>query len=171
MGSKEEEAIDHWNEKYNKTLWFKVLFDEEMLGLKTDFLKYKREGGKSYRENINEGLLCAADAMKKTIPGEMVAISQLLHTASSVILLESERKRVDTTLNFLRSKGPFNEIDPTVVMTSVALYYLILNAEHNYANQKENLEAIKHLHTRLDQMNWFVGTDGMKDLGITRLEP
>ena len=171
MASKEEKKNYQmrWYDQHSSTLWYEILFSKQKLGLEIDFLKHRREKGKSYKDYVNERLLSAAKAMR-SIPGEMIAISQLLHTASSVVLLESERNRVDATLDFIKNKQSFKGIDPTVVMTSAALFFLIRNAEHMYANQDENMESIKHLHTRLDQMNWLLGTVGMKQLDILRLD-
>ena len=171
MASKEEKRNYQmrWYDNYSSTLWYEILFGKEMLALEIDFLKHKREGGKSYKDYVSERLLCAAKAMI-SLPGEMIAIPQLLHTASSVILTESKRNRVDATLDLFRSKEPFREIDPAVVITSAALFFLIRNTEEMFAEQEEDMELIKHIHTRLDQMNWLLGTLGMKELDILRLD-
>ena len=170
MVSKNKKVKDakKWYDQYEHTLWFQILFDHKRLGLEKDFLEHKREG-KSYREYVNERLLSAATSMQ-SIPGELIALTQLLHTASSVVLLESKRDRVDNTLDFIKNEDPLKKMDPTVVVTSVALYFLVRSVEYVYAKEKNNIEMIKHMHNRLDQLNWLVGTDGMKKLNMLNLD-
>jgi len=170
MVSKDKKMKDpkKWHDQYNRTLWFQILFDHKRLGLEKDFLEHKREG-KVYREYVTERLLSAAISMQST-PGELIALTQLLHTASCIVLLESKRDSVDATLNFIKSKDPFTKMDPTVVVTSVALYFLVRSVEHVYANDENNIKKIKHMHNRLDQLNWLVGIDGMNKLNLLTLD-
>lgn len=160
----EENALA-WLDQYTDSLWFKILFDDDKLKLDKDFILHIREKEKPYMDYVNERLLAAAQSMK-SFTGEMIGINQLLHTASSIILIEGKRERVDYTLNYFKKKVP--NIDPTVIVTSVALYFLILSAENNLAKTKE-LKEIEHIHNRLDQMNWFIGDDWMKKLKIVKL--
>jgi len=159
-----------WYESSRKDLWFLILFNNDKLKWREDFLEEKRVNKKPYQEHINESLLSAAKSMQSASPGELVAISQLLHTASSVVLLESERKQVDATLNFIQDIDHFHKIDPSVVLTSIALYYLIRSVEDIYKEDNNKREMVEHIHTRLDQMNWFIGSDGMRVLGIRPLQ-
>ena len=158
--------MSKWYDSDRRALWFLILFAEDRLGWKEDFLEAVRVKNKLYKDFINESLLSAARSMRLSITGELGVISQLLHVASSVVLLESDRGRVDVTLSFIRETDPFQEIDPSVVLTSVALYYLICSAEHDFKTDAANLELIRHIHSRLNQMNWFIGVDAMKKLGF-----
>ena len=169
MGSKDKEMKDSkkWHDEYSSTLWFQILFDQKMLGLDKDFLEHEREG-KPYREYVTERLLSAATSMQST-PGELIALTQLLHTASSVVLLESKRDRVDSTLDSIKSILPFKKMDSTIIVTSVALYFLVRSVEHIYANDKINMKLMKHMHNRLDQINWLIGTAGMDELNLLTL--
>lgn len=153
-----------WLDQYTDALWFKILFDDDKLKLARDFILHKREKEKPYIDYVNERLLSAAQSMK-SFPGEMVGINQLLHTASSIILIEGKRDRIDETLNYIKNSPVFTNIDPTVILTSVSLYFLIRNAEYNLENS-DSLKEIKYIHNRLDQMNWLIGDDGIRKLGI-----
>lgn len=163
----EENALA-WLDQYTDSLWFKILFDDDKLKLDKNFILHIREKEKPYMDYINERFLAAAQSMK-SFTGEMIGINQLLHTASSIILIEGKRERIDCTLDYIKNKVPFfKDIDPTVIFTSVALYFLILSAENNLAKTKK-LKAIEHIHNRLDQMNWFIGDKGMEKLKIVKL--
>lgn len=165
--NQEKKRSTVWKDKYKDSLWFKILFDADKLSLDETFLSHKREKEKPYNDYVNERLLTAAQSMKSS-PGEMIGINYLIHTASSIILIEGKRERVDETLCFIKNLPIFKNIDPTVIITSVALYFLILNAE-NCLKDGDSIDQIKHIHTRLDQMNWFIGDDGLRELGISRL--
>jgi len=155
-----------WLDNYTDTLWYHILFDDDKLRLDKDFILQKREREKPYKAYVDERLLSAAQSMI-SIPSEMIGINILLHTASSIILIEGQRERVNATLNFINTL-PFScGIDQTTVLTAISLYFLIRNAEYNFES-KDNLEKFKYLHNRLDQMNWFIGDDGVKALGILR---
>jgi hypothetical protein len=162
--------MKEWHVKYKNCLWFTFLFSEDQLGWKEDFLEENRGSEKKYGEHINESILSAAKSMQSTSPGEQIAISQLLHTASSVVLLESHRRQVDSTLKYIQETDPFREMDPSIVLTSTALYYLTLSAEDRYKGDDENKKMIERVHSRLDQINWFLSNEGMQKLGILPLQ-
>ena len=157
-----------WLDQYTDSLWFKILFDDDKLKLARDFILHKREKEKPYIDYVNERLLSAAQSMK-SLPGEMAGINQLLHTASSIILIEGERDRIDITLNYIRNSPVFRNIDPTVILTSVSLYFLIRNAEYNLENS-DSLKELKYIHNRLDQMNWLIWDNGVEALNILRMK-
>lgn len=157
-----------WLDQYTDSLWFQILFDDDKLKLARDFILRKREKKKPYADYVNERLLAAAQSMK-SLPGEMVGIIQLLHTASSIILIEGERDRIDNTLDYINNSPVFRNIDPTVILTSVSLYFLIRNAEYNLENP-DSLKEIKYIHNRLDQMNWLIWDKGVEALNILRME-
>ena len=167
MVSKEQlnKSTTAWYHQCKTTLWYNILFNSEWLGWDINLLEHTRESGKPYRKYVNERLLAAADAMK-AIPGEMIAFTQLLHTASSVVLLESKRERLDATLELIKKQSAFYGIDPTTILTSVTLYFLIHDAENNYSNNQNELKAIKHLHNRLDQVKWLISEEALKALNM-----
>jgi hypothetical protein len=155
-----------WIAKYENSLWYKILFGVEALNLDNNFILHKREGEKPYKDYVNERLISAAQSMK-SLPGEMIGINQLLHTASSIILIEGERERIDKTIENIKNINHFKHIDPTVVLTSISLYFLIVNTEHN-PKDCECIDDIYHIHDRLDQMNWFISDCGVKALGFEK---
>lgn len=163
----EENALA-WLDQYTDSLWFKILFDDDKLKLDKNFILHIREKEKPYMDYVNERLLAAAQSMKSLL-GEMAGINQLLHTASSIILIEGERDRIDITLNYIRNSPVFRDIDPTVILTSVSLYFLIRNAEYNLENS-DSLKELKYIHNRLDQMNWLIWDSGVEALNILRME-
>ncbi|MDH4101181.1 MAG: hypothetical protein OEV28_11495 [Nitrospirota bacterium] len=156
--------------KPNKdALWYEILFHKDKLGLDKNVLKHMRDDNETIGHYVNERLLTAATSIQST-PGELSGITSLLHIASVVILSESNRERIDQTLDFIKEVPAFNEIDPTTIITTAALYYLIHNAECMPAIKGEYLSALKHIHKRLDHMNWFVGNEAMEALKIERSE-
>ncbi|MBI5594247.1 MAG: hypothetical protein HY881_27675 [Deltaproteobacteria bacterium] len=144
--------------------------------MQDDVLEHIRDKQKEKqnREYVIQNLFYAAKAMQ-SFPGETSDFTQLHHTASSLLLLESSRERVYATLDWieekiLKSNNNSKGIQATEVVTIAMLYYLILDAENMCDSDKEQLGLIEDLHRRLDQRNWCIGVDNMKALNIITLD-
>lgn len=166
--------MDNWYESYKKCTWYKILFGKNLSGLKSDILEHVRDSSKEKRnrEYIIENFLYAAEAMRN-FPGETVDFTQLNHTASSLLLLESTRENVYRTLDWINKQILKNDHDPkgvqaTEIITIAMLYFLILDAEiYTLKSRKQKKHSlIKELHQRLDERNWCVGERNMKSLDI-----
>ncbi len=139
-----------------------ILFDD--LKLSRDFLSEQE-----HAKLVHDKLLCAADDLGRE-NGDMFAINQCLHLASTVVLRHASRLR--PTLGKLRELLPEpDRQDPTTALTVATLYYLLrteLKRVSEQADPSDN-EKLELLHKRLDRINWLVGRGIMEQLGIRSL--
>lgn len=107
----------------------------------------------------------------------MFAINMCLHTASSIVLshpihLGETREKLRKALEGLNDKK-----DPTLVLTVCSLYYLF-EWDAARARKERSPEAkakptayeneLDLLRRGFDEINWLIGTDAMRALGIEK---
>jgi hypothetical protein len=125
-------------------------------------LKVPREFLREHAQVIRDKLRCAAGDLTRE-NGDLFAINQCLHLASSVVLRNADH--LGETLAAVREHAGLKELDPTTVVTVATLCYL-LQAEIYAAPPPEDRERLQRLWRRFDAINWLVGTDAMRVLGI-----
>jgi hypothetical protein len=123
---------------------------------------------KEHKKDIHKKFIFAGREMQKGKP-DAFTINQCLHIASSVLLLGGSPEELDKLSNAIHNHGDFSHNDPTTVATITTLYYLI-KTDENHDMEKEERDAIKHIHKRFDEINWLIGVEGMKALGIETLK-
>ena len=134
---------------------YEKLFTND-LDISDDFLNDRAE-------EIQGRLERAADEFQRD-HANIFAINMCLHAASSVIL--SRPQKLNHTLEKIIKKTPGLEAkDPTTVLTVSALYYLLKWAAKQNPNSKFTAK-LATLRTGFDAINWLIGTDAMKVLGI-----
>lgn len=156
-----------------------ILFQQ--LEIAPDFLKHVADeepgtGKKTNRDIINKRLSEAAKAMKGP-EGEMFGIQLFLHTATSVVLLQTtEPAKLERTLTEINADPCFEEIDPSVIVTSAALYYLIDEYDRDITakqiegdsqeskERRQELKLIQHARKRFNEMNWMMNDNAMQCL-------
>ncbi len=139
-----------------RQLYKQILF--ERLGISPKVFE-DNEQLKEIRERLAKG-----DVAKREGLTEFVSVNLYIHVASSVVLLESESAKVRSTLNFVEDH--FSGIDPTTVVTSSSLYYIIkclLSREDLSADERDNLT---HVWERFQEINWLIGSQRMAELGF-----
>lgn len=152
-----------WQIKYKNNLWYKLLFSH--LNLSPDFLNQKR-GGEIPNHTYIVNRLIEASRLMVLDSGEVFSFNQMLHIASSVVLLESARQHLDETLVFIRQNNAFANIDPATIITSVALYYLIQYTMRAELLDEKDKKLLGRAYARLYQMNWMIGKEAMNELGF-----
>jgi hypothetical protein len=100
---------------------------------------------------------------------DMFGINQCLHLASTVLLLGSSSDNLQRTITMIQQSRDFSGQDPTTVVISAVLYYLLLKAEEDPEIETEDKEKIRHIHQRFDELNWMINPRGVQTLGIARL--
>jgi len=134
---------------------YEKLFRKD-LNISDDFLN---DRGKEIQERLER----AANEFQRD-HANIFAINMCLHAASSVIL--SRPQRLNHTLEGVIKKTPGLEgKDPTTVLTVSALYYLLKWAANENPSSKFRAK-LDTLRTGFDTINWLIGTDAMKVLGI-----
>jgi hypothetical protein len=132
-----------------------------------------------HRDVIRERLKRAADELARD-HGNIFAINMCLHAASSIVL--SHPDYLGETLNAIRRTSGLEKEDPSTVLTVSALFYLIqwdarrAESERQSADSKSKSdEAVLHgdrlrkLRSGFDKINWMVGEDAMRVLGLTKV--
>lgn len=99
--------------------------------------------------------------------GDIFAINQCLHLASSIVLRNA--KHLDETLAKIRSIEGFAGMDPTTVVTIATFYVILRGEQRKVAKDKELTTKLKRLHGRFDEINWLIGRAAMETLGIEPL--
>ena len=95
------------------------------------------------------------------------AINMCLHAASSIIL--SNPDYLKGTLDEVRGMAGLTGKDPTTVLTVSALYYLVkwdaarAEREKTDADYQDKLDKLR---SGFDAINWLIGPDAMRLLGI-----
>jgi hypothetical protein len=146
------------NMAMSKPGYQEILFDE---------LKLDNGASGDHAKALRNRLVKVGEHMQEPI-NDFFGINQCLHIASSLVLLESNAERVMQTLPSIAQKYPeLAGKDPSTVVTIAALYHLIKTAENNL--KKSDKATIEYIHRRFDQMNWMIGEDGMRVLGIKTL--
>lgn len=163
-----------------------ILF--ELLSIPKTFLSSQNK-----EDAIRKRLLKAHELMSSGMP-DAIAIAACLHVASSVVLLESTPKKVDDTLENIQKDRRFNEVEPTTILASAALYFLLQknqenlnqikgqkdkllkkegatgNAKKELSKEVEELKkeqnALLDLSHQLEKVNWMVGSAAAKALGM-----
>ena len=147
-----------------------------------------------------ERLINAANAMQGKV-GDFTGINICIHVASSFVLLGcKDSNKYHAMEDLLKAK--FKEVDPSVILASAALYYILRktigklkgnkyqdiedqyvsylkekvkkeggkfskNDEHRAHNDiKGAIYQLEYINERFDRMNWMIGVDVMKTLGI-----
>lgn len=87
--------------------------------------------------DIFEKINNAANAMKGRL-GDMTGINICIHVASSFVMLGANIEQYHKVLNDIKEK--FKGVDPTVIITSAALYYILKKIEHII--KEENSEEL-----------------------------
>jgi hypothetical protein len=152
-------------------LYTDVLF--KRLQIPKDFLL---DHAKAVRDKLR---IAAADVRREH--DDLFAINQCLHLASSVVLRNPSH--LGETLTSLRAEEGLEDQDPTTIVTVAALYYLILSEADQVASEKQNAKVeedrmkaseneikLKRLRNRFDNINWLIGKDAMRALGIESYE-
>jgi hypothetical protein len=102
------------------------------------------------------------------------AINMCLHAASSIILSNPDHLR--RTLEEVRLIAGLEGRDPTTVLTVSTLFYLVQRDAARAARDKTDPDyqgELKKLRSGFDAINWMIGPDAMRILGIEmqRMEP
>ena len=137
-------------------LYKHILF--ERLEIKPEFF-VDEDNLSAFRDKLSR----AADAMRGSLT-EFVGINICLHLGSSAVLLGSKDEDLKKTLRWIEGNIP--GIDATTVVTVAALYYILkqLREWDNLPDgEHENLE---YLCTRFRDINWLLGVERMRQLGI-----
>lgn len=133
-------------------------------------LKIRDEFLEDHKDTIQKRLRAAAGEMGKVGSfidrPEIFAINQCIHLASSIVLLGSDDRLLDNTLNSIRTNGKFSDQDPTTVVTIATLYYLISKIEKDPTIPQDVKDDIKRIHKTFDKSSWMLGTQVMKELSI-----
>jgi len=101
------------------------------------------------------------------------AINMCLHAASSIILSNPDSLR--TTLQEIKEMDGLRERDSTTVLTVSALYYLLVTKWDKDLAEWEKTHPDYQIHldklrTGFDEVNWLIGTDAMRVVGIHKME-
>jgi hypothetical protein len=124
--------------------------------------KFLDDRGSEIRERLER----AADEFQRD-HANIFAINMCLHAASSVIL--SKPNTLNHTLeNVIKQTPGLQGRDPTTVLTVSALYYLLQWAASGSTDDKFNAKLQK-LRAGFDAINWLIGEDAMKVLGLTKV--
>jgi hypothetical protein len=129
-------------------------------------------------ERLTTAAACARPASIRPLGlNKMYGINQCLHLASSLVLLESHPEKLKAWLKGIedmqkKGEGFRPTTDATTYLSIGMLYYLL--AEYlpaNNANIKASSRTIdearlEDVRTMMESVNWLVGEDDMKKLGI-----
>lgn len=159
---------------------------EKELEIKDDFLLEEERG-----ETIHTRLKSAYGVMKNDqldsfSNRDIFAINQCVHLATSIVLLGSDADRLENTMH--KTKTEFPNSDPNSVITIATLYYLLTNYMGRQNEKIEEIRAkftqapqvpevpkeeppqwqtiVQYIRERFDAVNWMIGQEGMKTLGI-----
>ena len=132
-----------------KPLYEAILFDD---------LRFTPEFFKEREETINEKLSHAGTDLARE-HGDIFAINQCLHLAISLIMVKTAN--LNAALDRVRRDQAFVGKDPTTVVT-IAMLFKILQTEPGASSEERN-----RIRQRFEEMNWLIGTEGMKALGIS----
>jgi hypothetical protein len=120
------------------------------------------------RDVIRARLRHAAEEFERD-HGNIFAINMCLHAASSVIL--SHPDYLGETLKVVRETEGLRDKDPTTVVTVSGLYQLLRWDAARAASEttEADYEAkLKKLRSGFDKINWLIGPDAMRVLGIRK---
>ncbi len=139
-----------------------ALYEELVLGKLKVSPVFLNESGPVIRERLKH----AAQEFDLD-HANIFAINMCLHAASSIIL--SNPDYLKGTLDEVRGITGLAGKDPTTVLTVSALYYLVkwdsarAERENTDADYQEKLNKLR---TGFDAINWLLGPDAMRLLGI-----
>ncbi|WP_339133997.1 MAG: hypothetical protein WGN25_14225 [Candidatus Electrothrix sp. GW3-4] len=107
--------------------------------------------------DIFEKINNAANAMKGRL-GDMTGINICIHVASSFVMLGAHIEQYHKVVKDIKEQ--FKGVDPTVIITSAALYYLFKKIEH--VIKEEDAEELKSRY--LDHVEAKINATG-KQMG------
>ena len=140
-----------------------------------EYLKVPKKYLDTHADVIRERLERAADEFARD-HGNLFAINICLHAASSIILSNPDYLR--KTLDEIKNIPGLEAGDPTTVLTVSALYYLIFWDTRRTAADSRSTDAklksqaalqevrLGLLREGFQKINWMVGPDEMRILGI-----
>lgn len=132
------------------------------LDILSEKLKLSDDLLSSYDKVIREKIRgAAADLLRET--SDIFAINQCLHLASSIVLRNTAE--LDKALDAIRSLGLPGNTDPATIVTIITLYH-VLEREAARSPDADARERVDRIRDRFRVMNWMIGPESMKVLGI-----
>jgi hypothetical protein len=101
---------------------------------------------------------------------DISGINQCLSLASSVLLLGSSSENLQKTLSLIQQNPNFSGQDPTTVVISIVLYYLLIKVEQDPQVSSEDKGKIRHIRQRFDELNWMISPEAVLNLNIRKAE-
>lgn len=137
-------------------LYTEILFD--MLRIASGFFEAD-DNLAAFRDKLSR----AAEAMRGSLT-EFVGINICLHLGSSAVLIASQDEELKKTLRWIEASMP--GIDATTVVTIAALYHILMKLHERNDLPDAEKRNLEYLCTRFRDINWLLGLDRMRQLGI-----
>jgi hypothetical protein len=104
-------------------------------------------------------------APKILLQDTIYGINQCIHLASSLAVLGGAGHLEDAVKN-VRADKSFGQLDPTTVLTIATLYYLLHDLGPKALPTSKSPNVVLDIRRRFDMVNWMIGPEAMKALGI-----
>lgn len=162
-------------------LGYNLLFNKDEFGLEKGFVIGERNTTRkrlleAYQE-MKGAPNGSADEEAGLPPTEMFGLHECFNLASSILLMGAKadvlKRKLPTLHQGIQCLKNMNSM---TIASAVILYHLVtdqiwLAKGGGGAADPTALQAFEYIHRRFDALNWMVGQDAMKALGIQALAP
>ena len=99
-------------------------------------------------------------------------INQCIHLATSIVLLGVKENELKDIRLAISNEKKYTNTDATTIITIATLFYLLNDYAGNLIEEwkenkiKDGQKILKFIRERLDNVNWMIGYENMKTLGI-----